>query len=179
MELVDDFTWRAEIIVGDEPQRIWMHSGASMDGLKKFGSMMDIEVQRAMEESGRWPPGARTSLASSAQWAKQIRVDACCTIQAQELRPGLEGLWQSLTPCAARSATCTLTFNDLTLELNSAFVNAPPSPPAPPLPPRPPPPPPSPPPDPPGMPPPPWQLTEFCKESMIVGELRSRSPREQ
>ena len=80
MRLRDDFVWEVDVVVAGGAAQVWLLALAD-DGSKKFGSMMDLEVQRATEAAGLWPPGATRSIASGATWATPVRVDACCTLQ--------------------------------------------------------------------------------------------------
>ena len=48
MRLRDDFVWETDVAVADGAAQVWLLALAD-DGSKKFGSMMDLEVQRATE----------------------------------------------------------------------------------------------------------------------------------
>ena len=141
MSLVDHYTWQAELQVGTEPTRFWLDPLEAADGTgKKFGIVMDVGVQRALEASGKFgTTGGHTTMASGAEHAQQIVVDACCSVYAQEQAPGQPGVWQPLQPCELSQGLCSVTFNDLTFALTSHSYPTPPSPPAdPPAPPAPP-----------------------------------------
>lgn len=108
MQLQGDFEWTALVRVpsGAGVALRWLVA-VDADGSAKFGTMMDIAVQRSAEAAGHWAPGATTSMASGATWAVPVRVDACCTLQAQQLIPGQAGVWQSLSPCEELQAEYT------------------------------------------------------------------------
>lgn len=144
MELDEDYTWVAELDVHGATA-LWLDPfDPSAEGdLRqlgpKLGSQMKIAVQRATQQGGYWERNSsHESIASSATYAQQIRVDACCTFQAENI--GVVGSivvdsgWESLQPCARSHGRCRLSVNDLTFQI-TVRPHAEPPPPAPTMPP--------------------------------------------
>ena len=56
--------WRqVTFSVGVTPAAVWITP--FLDGDKKFGTMMDIEVVHALQNASLWPAGGTTSIATS------------------------------------------------------------------------------------------------------------------
>lgn len=133
MSLTYDYTWSADFEVGSAPVEVWLDPFGN--GESRFGSAMKMSVQRAMQDAGQWVNTSQESIASSASWAQAIRVDACCSFQAE--RKGViagqlvDDGWHSLNACTVRFNRCRMTFNDLTFAITVSQATPPPPPPPP------------------------------------------------
>ena len=126
----EPFVWETEVPISDGKEQLWLVPCTGCTD--KYGTSMDGLVVAKLEESGRWPAGSTTSLATTAEWAQQIRIDACCTMQ-NLLGPNVftfQRVWTSSAPCYQTTAVCKLTFNDLTMSMTVANAAAPPPPPS-------------------------------------------------
>mmetsp|Transcript_61087 Transcript_61087/g.154216 ORF Transcript_61087/g.154216 Transcript_61087/m.154216 type:complete len:411 (+) Transcript_61087:112-1344(+) len=124
MELVEPWTWAGDAVVDGVKELFFVPFD---DGSARFGTIMTLPLQRAMmkKTAGEAWPDHHTTLASGAEWAQPLRVDACCNVEhsigdvpgyEKETMESHEGM------CWWQKSTCRIMFNDRTYQVRLEVV---------------------------------------------------------
>jgi hypothetical protein len=112
MELVEDFTWKGTIDVGESTAHVWF-TPHKYEPTQKLGWSIKENIQKSMDDWKLWKGSGEESVLSMAKWATPVKVTPCCRLQAVDTDDDCIP-----ATCDRRPDTkCEVTVNDLTLKI--------------------------------------------------------------